>query len=88
MKSKKQESFDYQNFEKEALKALYEGKSLEDALGPLLKRIVEAGLQGEMQAHLEEEKALGSRNRRNGKMSKTVRSRFGQVPIDTPESVQ
>ena len=84
MKSKKQESFDYQSFEKEALKALYEGKSLEDALGPLLKRIVEAGLQGEMQAHLEEEKASGLRNRRNGKMGKTVRTRFGQVPIDTP----
>lgn len=84
MKSKKQESFDYQNFEKEALKALYEGKPLEEALGPLLKRIVEAGLQGEMQAHLEEEKASGVRNRRNGKMSKTVRSRYGQLPIDTP----
>jgi transposase-like protein len=84
MKSKKQESFDYQNFEKEALKALYEGKPLEEALGPLLKRIVEAGLQGEMQAHLEEGRASGVRNRRNGKMSKTVRSRFGQLPIDTP----
>jgi putative transposase len=84
MKSKKQEGFDYQNFEKEALKALYEGKPLEEALGPLLKRIVEAGLQGEMQAHLEEEKASGAKNRRNGKMSKTVRSRFGQLPIDTP----
>lgn len=84
MKSKKQEGFDYQNFEKEALKALYEGKPLEEALGPLLKRIVEAGLQGEMQSHLEDEKASGAKNRRNGKMSKTVRSRFGQVPIDTP----
>jgi len=84
MRSKKQEGFDYQNFEKEALKALHEGKPLEEALGPLLKRIVEAGLQGEMQAHLEEEKASGARNRRNGKMGKTVRTRFGQVPIDTP----
>ncbi len=50
MKSKKQEGFDYQNFEKEALKALYEGKPLEEALGPLLKRIVEAGLQGQLQS--------------------------------------
>lgn len=84
MRSKKQEGFDYQNFEKEALRALYDGKPLEEALGPLLKRIVEAGLQGEMQAHLEEGKAIGVKNRRNGKMSKTVRSRFGQLPIDTP----
>ena len=40
------EGFDYQNFEKEALKALYDGRPLEEALAPLLKRIVEAGLQG------------------------------------------
>lgn len=84
MKTKKEEGFDYQNFEKEALAALYAGKSLEDAMGPLLKRIVEAGLQGEMQAHLAEEKASGVKNRRNGKMSKTVRSRFGPLPIETP----
>jgi len=84
MRTKKQEGFDYQNFEKDALRALYDGKPLEEALGPLLKRIVEAGLQGEMQAHLEEGKATGVKNRRNGKMSKTVRSRFGQLPIDTP----
>lgn len=84
MKSKKQTSFDYQNFEQEALKALYEGKPLEEALGPLLKRIVEAGLQGEMQSHLEENKVQGNKNRRNGKMSKTVQSSFGSVPIDTP----
>ena len=84
MKTKKEEGFDYQNFEKEALAALYAGKSLEDAMGPLLKRIVEAGLQGEMQAHLEEQKACGVKNRRNGKMSKTVRSRFGVLPIETP----
>ncbi len=49
-----------------------------------MKRIVEAGLQGEMQAHLEEQKACGVKNRRNGKMSKTVRSRFGVLPIETP----
>ncbi|MCC7464897.1 MAG: IS256 family transposase [Saprospiraceae bacterium] len=84
MRTKKQEGFDYQNFEKEALRALYEGKPLEEALGPMLKRIVEAGLQGEMQAHLEEGKSAGVKNRRNGKMSKTVRSRFGQLLIDTP----
>lgn len=78
MKTKKQEGFDYQNFEKDALAAMYAGKSLEEVMGPLLKRLVEAGLQGEMQAHLEDEKASGVKNRRNGKMSKTVRSRFGQ----------
>lgn len=84
MKGKKKEEFDYQSFEEQALKAMYEGKSLEQALGPLLKRLVEAGLQGEMQAHLEEEKAAGAKNRRNGKTGKSVRSRFGELAIETP----
>lgn len=80
----KPSGFDYQNFEREALKALYEGKPLEEALAPLLKRIVEAGLQGELDAHLEEEKASGNKNRRNGKMSKSVRSGYGPIEIETP----
>lgn len=78
------DTFDYQNFEQEALRALYSGKSLEQALAPLLKRIVEAGLQGEMQSHLEEEKASGVKNRRNGKTSKQVRSSIGPLEINTP----
>lgn len=84
METKNQSGFDYENFEREALKALYEGKPLEEALAPLLKRIVEAGLQGELDAHLEDEKSSGNKNRRNGKMSKLVRSRFGQMEIETP----
>ena len=84
LKGKKKEDFDYQNFEQQALKAMYEGKSLEQVLGPLLKRLVEAGLQGEMQTHLEDEKASGLKNRRNGKTGKSVRSRFGELNIETP----
>jgi transposase-like protein len=84
MKGKKKEDFDYQNFEQQAIKAMYEGKSLEQALGPLLKRLVEASLQGEMQSHLESEKASGVQNRRNGKTGKTVRSRFGPLEVETP----
>lgn len=70
--------------EQEAMKALYEGKSLEEALAPLIKRIVEASLEGEMEAHLTESRASGERNRRNGRMGKTVKTRFGQIDIETP----
>jgi putative transposase len=83
MKGKKKDDFDYQNFEQQAIKAIYEGEPLEQALGPLLKRLVEASLQGEMQSHLEEEKASGAKNRRNGKTGKTVRSRFGELEMET-----
>lgn len=39
MKGKKKEDFDCHNFEQQAIKAMYEGKSLEQALGPLLKTL-------------------------------------------------
>lgn len=84
MKAKKAEAFDYPNFEKAALEGLAAGKGLQEVLAPLLKRIVEAGLQGELEAHLTEEKAVGEKNRRNGKLSKQVRTAFGAVEIDTP----
>lgn len=84
MKATKAGTFDYQNFEKAALEGLASGKGLQEVLAPLLKRIVEAGLQGELEAHLAEEKAGGAKNRRNGKLSKQVRTAFGAVEIDTP----
>jgi len=33
MKGKKKDDFDYQNFEQQAIKAMYEGKPLEQSLG-------------------------------------------------------
>jgi len=89
MKKKKQtekekEVFDFKNFEQEALKGLKEGKPLEGKegiLAPLIKRLVEASLEGELDAHLEQAQTA---NRRNGKMSKRVKTGFGQVQINTP----
>mgnify|MGYP002651360721 CR=1 FL=1 len=76
--------FDYKQFEAEALKALQGGKPLEGkdgVLAPLIKRLLEAGLNGEMEAHL-----AGSRgkNRRNGRNSKQVKTAFGKLEIETP----
>jgi putative transposase len=76
--------FDFKDFEKEAMKGLKEGKPLEGKegiLAPLIKRLVEASLEGELDNHLNEEE---SPNRRNGKMSKKVKTGFGQVEIKTP----
>jgi hypothetical protein len=55
MKEQKNSSFDYKNFEQQVLQSLYEGKPIEQALAPLLKRLVEASLQGEMRAHSTDE---------------------------------
>ena len=48
----KTEEFDYKEFEKDALSKLKQGVSLEGEngiLAPLLKRLLEAGLQGELE---------------------------------------
>lgn len=77
-------SFDYKSFEQEALKQLKAGKPLEGkegVLAPLIKRLVEAGLEGELDEHLEGKEVA---NRRNGKMSKKVKTGFGSVEIHTP----
>lgn len=80
----KQEKFDYTEFERAAIDGLRSGKKLEGkdgVLAPLLKRLLEAGLQGELSEHL----ATGETpNRRNGKMSKDVKTSFGKVVIETP----
>lgn len=77
-------TFDYEQFESEALKSLQAGKPLEGKngiLAPLIKRLVEAGLDGEMDAHLSGSKG---KNRRNGRTGKQVKTAFGKVEIETP----
>lgn len=52
---------------------MYEGKSFNGEKGifaPLLKHFLEAALQSEMVSHLEEQKAIGKNNSRNGKVPK------------------
>jgi len=83
VKEEKQ-SFDFKKFEEEALKGLQEGKPLEGKegiLAPLIKRLVEASLEGELDNHLKQEQVP---NRRNGKMSKKVKTGLGKVEINTP----
>ena len=76
------EGIDY----KLAAEQLRTGKPLfgkEGALAPMLERILNAALEGEMDAHLSEE-SRESGNRRNGKMSKTVQTQYGEVTVETP----
>lgn len=50
----------------------------------LLQSIVNAALEGEMDAHIDEEAAQGIRNRRNGKTAKSVRSEAGPLDLQSP----
>jgi transposase-like protein len=83
------DQFNYNEFEQEALNKLKQGVSLEGkdgVLAPLLKRLLEASLQGEMEGHLLEEKTKDpqKKNRRNGQTTKKVKTPYGSVDISTP----
>jgi len=58
------------------MQGLYNGKSLSPSDGvqaPLMKHLLESMMDGELESNLQEDKASGNSNRRNGKTKKTVR---------------
>ena len=71
---------------KRAAEHLRKGESLfgkDGALAQMLERILNAALEGEMDAHLtSEQRSQG--NRRNGKMPKQVQTCYGAVTVETP----
>ena len=57
------------------------------AFAPMLKHFIENALEAEMSAHLDEQEREKG-NKRNGKRSKTVKSEFGEIEINTPQDRQ
>ena len=55
----------------------------EGAFHRVLEDFLNAAMEGEMDSHLEETKP-SSKNRRNGKMSKTLQTEYGPVEVETP----
>jgi len=75
----------------ELLDELLGGARTQDALfGPdgVLKQLsaalVERALRAELSEHLDQEKARGADNRRNGASEKTLQTEFGPAPIEVP----
>ena len=80
-------TFDYEEFKAQAIEQLKAGKTLsggkDGVLAPLLENLLNSALEGEMDAHLDqEERDLG--NRRNGHISKQVQTPMGEITIQTP----
>lgn len=76
--------FDYDAFKKEAAKRIKGGESLlgkDGVFTNILKDFLEASLEGELDAHIDETEEP---NRKNGKGKKTVKTSVGNVDIDTP----
>lgn len=75
--------FDYEEFKKSFATRFKESKSLlgkDGALTPLIKEFLEEALAGELEAHIEESEEP---NRKNGKLSKTLKTSFGNVDLST-----
>lgn len=80
------EKFDFEAFKREAIEKLRNKQPLSGKDGvfqPLLKELLEAALEAELDDHLgEEQRALN--NRKNGKTRKRVKSSKGAFILETP----
>lgn len=83
---KTEKELEYEQLQKLALEQLLTGKSLFSkggAFAPMLKQFLEAALEGEAAAHLDEDERR-SGNRRNGKTTKVIQTSAGPIDINTP----
>ncbi len=83
----KQTPVDLESIKKQALEQFRSGKSLTGkggAFAPLFKQFLEAALEAELDNHLsDQDEQQPSSNRKNGKVSKTVKTSDGQVELVT-----
>jgi transposase-like protein len=82
----KEDKFDFEAFSRQAAEDLKAGKPMvgkEGVFTPLLKKLIEASLEGEMDAHLDQTRKTES-NRRNGKTRKNLSSPLGGFEIFSP----
>jgi transposase-like protein len=86
MQNNQDQPFDYELAKQKVKEQLRSGKSLFSkggAFAPLLQEMLNSILEGELEAHLdEEERSLG--NRKNGKGSKVLKTSSGSIEVNTP----
>jgi len=71
----------------DAVADIMNGKSIsgkDGVLAPLVKQLVEAALQAEVESHISQEVFAGNKNRKNGTSSKTIKTEGGSFILDTP----
>ena len=77
----KEKKFDFEEFSRKAGELLRQGKRLtgkDDIFTPLLKRVLEASLEGELDDHLQGSRKA-EKNRRNGHTQKNLKSSLGAL---------
>ncbi|MEO1260801.1 MAG: IS256 family transposase [Bacteroidota bacterium] len=78
--------FEWSAFESEAIERLKNGEELggkDGILAPMIKRLLEASLEGELDFHLKKEKGAGGSNRRNGKQKKGLKTQYGKIELES-----
>lgn len=83
---KQENPIDYALIQKQALEQFRSGKSLTGkggAFAPLFKQFLEAALQSELEQHLVADEGQSSSNRKNGKVTKTVKTGDGEIELVT-----
>ncbi len=86
-----QSDFTENNILNQISSALYAGRPLSGENGvitQLIKKALEASLEGELESHLSENSLEEGGNRRNGFNSKNVNSSLGSFDLDTPRDRQ
>lgn len=81
-----QETSELAIIKKKALDQFRSGKSLygkDGAFAPLLKAFLEAALQEELETHIKEESEMNIPNRKNGKVTKRIKSDAGEIELVT-----
>ncbi len=77
---------DFENLSKDIAAQIRSGKPLtgkDGAFTPLIKQVIEAALEGEMDEHLRETRETAA-NRRNGRTRKNLKSSLGGIEIFSP----
>jgi transposase-like protein len=83
---KQNDPIDYESIKQKALEQFRSGQSLTGkggAFAPLFKQFLEAALEAELQNHLSSEAPQEAFNRKNGKVSKTVKTSEGEIDLVT-----
>lgn len=71
----------------DAVKDIANGKSIsgkDGVLAPLVKQLVEAALEAELESHIVQDVFAGNKNRKNGTSSKTIKTSEGGFILDAP----
>ena len=71
----------------DAVQDIMDGKNIngkDGVLAPLIKQLVEAALEAELDSHITQDIFNGNQNRKNGRTSKTIKSTSGNFSLETP----